>query len=294
MFGSPETTPGGRALKFYSSVRLDIRRIESIKDGAEIVGNRTRVKVVKNKVAPPFRQAEFDIMYGKGISREGTLLDIAVDMGIIKKSGAWFTYEGEQLGQGRENAKSFLGRQPRDHGRGFREGACRGRPRPARRSRVHACRRRTHHDRLIMSVPARLSLVALGVADVARATSFYEALGWQRSSASNDDVSFFQLGGLALSVFGRQALAEDAMISSQGSGFTGISLAINLESEDEVDRVAAEWVSCGGTMIKAPQRVFWGGYSGYVADPDGHMWELAFNPGFPLLADGSIQLPTAH
>jgi len=112
MFGSPETTPGGRALKFYSSVRLDIRRIESIKDGAEIVGNRTRVKVVKNKVAPPFRQAEFDIMYGKGISREGTLLDIAVDMGIIKKSGAWFTYEGEQLGQGRENAKSFLTENP--------------------------------------------------------------------------------------------------------------------------------------------------------------------------------------
>src|SRR6187200_86742 len=112
MFGSPETTPGGRALKFYSSVRLDIRRIESIKDGAEVVGNRTRVKVVKNKVAPPFKQAEFDIMYGKGISREGTLLDIAVDMGIIKKSGAWFTYEGEQLGQGRENAKQFLTDNP--------------------------------------------------------------------------------------------------------------------------------------------------------------------------------------
>jgi recombination protein RecA len=108
MFGSPETTPGGRALKFYSSVRLDIRRIESIKDGVEIVGNRTRVKVVKNKVAPPFRQAEFDIMYGKGISREGSLLDIGVDMGIVKKSGAWYTYEGEQLGQGRENAKQFL------------------------------------------------------------------------------------------------------------------------------------------------------------------------------------------
>ena len=108
MFGSPETTPGGRALKFYSSVRLDIRRIESIKDGAEVVGSRTRVKVVKNKVAPPFKQAEFDIMYGKGISREGSVLDLAVELGIVKKSGAWFTYEGEQLGQGRENAKGFL------------------------------------------------------------------------------------------------------------------------------------------------------------------------------------------
>src|SRR5689334_22128228 len=112
MFGSPETTPGGRALKFYSSVRLDIRRIESIKDGAEVVGNRTRVKVVKNKVAPPFRQAEFDIMYGRGISREGSLLDIGVDLGIVKKSGAWYTYEGEQLGQGRENAKQFLIENP--------------------------------------------------------------------------------------------------------------------------------------------------------------------------------------
>jgi recombination protein RecA len=108
MFGSPETTPGGRALKFYSSVRLDIRRIESLKDGAEIVGNRARVKVAKNKVAPPFKQAEFDIMYGRGISREGSLLDIGVDLGIVNKSGAWFTYEGEQLGQGRENAKNFL------------------------------------------------------------------------------------------------------------------------------------------------------------------------------------------
>jgi recombination protein RecA len=112
MFGSPETTPGGRALKFYSSVRLDIRRIESLKDGVEIVGNRTRVKVVKNKVAPPFKQAEFDIMYGKGISREGSVLDIAVDLGIAKKSGAWYTYDGEQLGQGRENAKTFLSESP--------------------------------------------------------------------------------------------------------------------------------------------------------------------------------------
>jgi len=112
MFGSPETTPGGRALKFYSSVRLDIRRIESIKDGVEVVGNRTRVKVVKNKTAPPFKQAEFDIMYGKGISREGSLLDIGVDLGLVKKSGAWYTYDGEQLGQGRKNAKLFLLEHP--------------------------------------------------------------------------------------------------------------------------------------------------------------------------------------
>jgi recombination protein RecA len=108
MFGSPETTPGGRALKFYSSVRLDIRRIETLKDGTDAVGNRTRVKVVKNKVSPPFKQAEFDIMYGKGISREGSLLDLSVDFAIVKKSGAWFTYEGEQLGQGREKAKDYL------------------------------------------------------------------------------------------------------------------------------------------------------------------------------------------
>ncbi len=112
MFGSPETTPGGRALKFYSSVRLDIRRIESIKDGVEVVGNRTRVKVVKNKVSPPFKQAEFDIMYGHGISREGSVLDLAVDEGIVKKSGAWYTYDGEQLGQGRENAKKYLTDNP--------------------------------------------------------------------------------------------------------------------------------------------------------------------------------------
>ncbi len=112
MYGSPEVTPGGRALKFYASVRLDIRRIESIKDGADAVGNRTRVKVVKNKVAPPFQQAEFDIMYGKGISREGSVLDVGVDLGIIKKAGAWYTYEGEQLGQGRENVKSYIADNP--------------------------------------------------------------------------------------------------------------------------------------------------------------------------------------
>jgi recombination protein RecA len=108
MFGSPETTSGGKALKFYASVRLDIRRIETLKDGTESVGNRTRVKVVKNKLAPPFRTAEFDILYGVGISREGSLIDLGVEQGIVRKAGAWYTYEGDQLGQGKENARNFL------------------------------------------------------------------------------------------------------------------------------------------------------------------------------------------
>lgn len=112
LFGSPETTTGGRALKFYASVRLDIRRIETLKDGQEAVGNRTRVKVVKNKVSPPFRVAEFDILYGGGISREGSLIDMGVDNGLIRKSGAWYTYEGDQLGQGKENARTFLRDNP--------------------------------------------------------------------------------------------------------------------------------------------------------------------------------------
>ncbi|WP_353816701.1 recombinase RecA [Agromyces sp. SYSU T00266] len=111
-FGSPETTAGGKALKFYASVRLDIRRIETLKDGSDAVGNRTRVKVVKNKMAPPFKQAEFDILYGVGISREGSLIDYGVDQGIVKKSGAWYTYDGDQLGQGKENARSFLIKNP--------------------------------------------------------------------------------------------------------------------------------------------------------------------------------------
>lgn len=112
VYGSPEVTPGGKALKFYASVRLDIRRVEQIKDGTDIIGNRTKVKVVKNKVGPPFKIAEFDIMYGEGISKEGSLLDVAVELGFVKKAGAWFTYEGEQMGQGRENAKNFLKENP--------------------------------------------------------------------------------------------------------------------------------------------------------------------------------------
>lgn len=112
MFGSPETTTGGRALKFYASVRIDIRRIETLKDGTDAVGNRTRCKVVKNKVAPPFKQAEFDILYGQGISREGGLIDMGVEHGFIRKAGAWYTYEGDQLGQGKENARNFLKDNP--------------------------------------------------------------------------------------------------------------------------------------------------------------------------------------
>ncbi len=112
MFGNPETTTGGRALKFYSSVRMDVRRIESLKQGGEIVGNRTKIKIVKNKIAPPFKEAEFDIMFGKGISREGDILDLATNTGIINKSGAWFSYNGEKIGQGRDNAKNYLAERP--------------------------------------------------------------------------------------------------------------------------------------------------------------------------------------
>ena len=112
MFGNPETTTGGRALKFYSSIRLDVRRIESLKQGGEIVGNRTRIKVVKNKIAPPFKEAEFDIMFGQGISKEGDILDLAANIGVINKSGAWYAYNGEKIGQGRENAKTFLREHP--------------------------------------------------------------------------------------------------------------------------------------------------------------------------------------
>ena len=112
MFGNPETTTGGRALKFYASVRMDVRRIESLKQGGEVIGNRTRVKIVKNKIAPPFKEAEFDIMFGQGISREGDILDLAANVGVVNKSGAWYAYNGEKIGQGRENAKTYLKEKP--------------------------------------------------------------------------------------------------------------------------------------------------------------------------------------
>ena len=137
MFGSPETTTGGKALKFYASVRLDIRRIETLKDGTEAVGNRTRIKVVKNKMSPPFKTAEFDILYGIGISREGSLIDLGVEQGIVRKAGAWYTYEGDQLGQGKENARNFL-RDNDDICQRDREedqGEARRRPAPGQRPR---------------------------------------------------------------------------------------------------------------------------------------------------------------
>ncbi len=155
MFGSPETTSGGKALKFYASVRLDIRRIETLKDGTDAVGNRTRVKVVKNKMSPPFKTAEFDILYGVGISREGSLIDLGVEQGIVRKAGAWYTYEGDQLGQGKENARNFLrdnddianphhrdlrtGEQRQDHRRTARRGQ---RAEGGRHRRVHRHRAR--------------------------------------------------------------------------------------------------------------------------------------------------------
>lgn len=132
-----------------------------------------------------------------------------------------------------------------------------------------------------MTVPAHLSLVTLGVADVTAATAFYESLGWQQLSGSEGEVSFFQVGGTVLGLFGREALAADAAVPSEGSGFRGVSLAINLATPELVDAAFASWAAVGGTVVKPPHTVFWGGYSGYVADPDGHLWEFAHNPYSP-------------
>lgn len=144
-----------------------------------------------------------------------------------------------------------------------------------------------------MSIRPRISLITLGVRDLARARRFYETgLGWKPSSAGNDDVVFFQLaGGMGLGLFSRASLAEDAHVSDAGSGFGGITLAQNLASKAEVDRVIATAVAAGATLLKAAEDVFWGGYSGYFADPDGHAWEIAWNPFFPLSEDGGITLP---
>ena len=137
----------------------------------------------------------------------------------------------------------------------------------------------------------RLTLITLGVADIARARGFYERLGWRASPASNDSVTFFQLNGLALGLFGREALAEDAHAGAAGTGFPGVTLAQNQTSPEEVDRVLAEAVAAGATLLKPGQKVFWGGYSGYFADPDGHVWEVAWNPFFALDSDGNLTLP---
>ena len=132
-----------------------------------------------------------------------------------------------------------------------------------------------------MSVPAHLSLVTLGVRDVAASTSFYESLGWQRLGGSEDEISFFQVGAVVVGLFGREALALDAAVPAERSGFRGVSLAINLATIELVDAAFASWAAVGGTVVKQPHTVFWGGYSGYVADPDGHLWELAYNPMSP-------------
>ena len=142
-----------------------------------------------------------------------------------------------------------------------------------------------------MTVPPRLTLVTLGVADVARSTAFYESLGWRRSSASQDTISFFSMEGSVLGLFGREALAEDAGVDATGSGFRGVSLALNCADRAEVDAVFAAWLAAGATAIKPPEAVFWGGYSGYVADPDGHLWEIAHNPLAPNDDQGRMQLP---
>lgn len=137
----------------------------------------------------------------------------------------------------------------------------------------------------------RITLVTLGVSDVARATRFYEKLGWKKSPASQDSVTFIKLNGIVLSLFGRDALVRDAGLSDSGSGFSGVSLAHNLNSEEEVDKAYEFALSCGATAVKKPAKVFWGGYSAYFADPDGHLWELACNPYAPLDAGGDMTLP---
>lgn len=142
-----------------------------------------------------------------------------------------------------------------------------------------------------MSLERRISLITLGVADVARSTDFYERLGWSRSSASNDDVTFIQLKGIVLGLFSRAHLAQDARVDNTSPGFSGVTLAYNVPSEIGVDAVVKFVVSCGATLVKAPDKVFWGGYSGYVADPDGHLWEIAHNPFFPLDEHGHVVLP---
>lgn len=141
-----------------------------------------------------------------------------------------------------------------------------------------------------MAVPPRLSIVTLGVADVAQATTFYESLGWERSAASQPTITFFALQGSVLGLYEWSALADDAKIPDEGSGFRGVACALNCESEEEVDAVWAEWVAAGGSGVREPHKAFWGGYSSYVADPDGHLWEIAYNPYATIDADGRLEI----
>ena len=141
-----------------------------------------------------------------------------------------------------------------------------------------------------MSIPQRLSIVTLGVSDVARATAFYESLGWRQATASQESITFFQMQGSVLALFGRELLADDAQIDAEGSGFRAVTTAINFDNPEQVDAAFVEWVAAGGTPVKAPETVFWGGYSSYVADLDGHLWELAHNPYSPNDVDGRMQL----
>ncbi len=142
-----------------------------------------------------------------------------------------------------------------------------------------------------MAVPQRLSMITLGVDDVTRSTAFYESLGWRRSSASQPTVTFFSMQGSVLGLFGRQSLADDAGVSSDGDGFRAVTLALNCDSPADVDDVVDQWLAAGALLVKAPEEVFWGGYSGYVADPDGHLWEIAHNPYAANDPDGKMQLP---
>ena len=142
-----------------------------------------------------------------------------------------------------------------------------------------------------MTLPSRINLVTLGVADIAASTAFYEKLGWRKSSASNNDVTFFHSAGTVLGLYGRGPLAEDAQIDDSKPGFSGVALAQNFESEEAVDAAYQHAIECGARACKQPQRVSWGGYSGYFADPDGHLWELAYNPGMPLDESGHMTLP---
>ena len=149
----------------------------------------------------------------------------------------------------------------------------------------------TYHQAADALMDTRISIVTLGVEDLAHSTAFYEALGWKKSSASQESISFFQLKGIVLALFSRESLAHDAGIENTPKGFTGVTLAQTVLNESDVDKLFEHAIACGASSVKKPQKVFWGGYSGYFADPDGHLWEVAFNPYIPMSAEGHLELP---